>query len=60
MNDATLMHFRKLAEAMQSEPTNWQWIGPYISQRMFGITEARAKKYAELYGGKACQMDSDP
>ena len=35
---------------------DWQWIGPHMSQRMFGITEKRAKEYAAKHGGKAEQM----
>jgi hypothetical protein len=57
MNDATLSHFRAIAEAMTAEPKNWQWIGPHMSQRMFGITEARARAYAERHGGTATKMD---
>lgn len=53
MNRATLEAFRSLSEAMQTEPTNWQWIGPHMSQRMFGITESRAKAYAARHGGEA-------
>lgn len=56
MTDATLQAFRDLAAAMQTEPTDWQWIGAHMSQRMFGITEARAKHYAEVYGGTASKM----
>jgi hypothetical protein len=56
MNDATLNAFRQIHEAMQTEPTNWQWIGPHMSQRMFGITEPRAKAYAERHGGTASKM----
>lgn len=56
MNEAVLSHFRAIAEAMNSEPTNWQWIGPFMSQRMFGITEARAKAYAARHGGTANEM----
>jgi hypothetical protein len=56
MNDATLKYFRQLAAAMQTEPTDWQWIGPHMSQRMFGITEQRAKEYAARFGGKAEKM----
>ena len=56
MNDATLNGFRMIAEAMQSAATDWQWIGPHMSQRMFGITEERAKNYAAKHGGKAEQM----
>ena len=60
MNDATLTAFRAIAEAMNGgQPTNWQWIGKYMSQRMFGITERRAKDYAARFGGEAKQMD-DP
>ena len=56
MNDATLNAFRQIHEAMQSESTDWQWIGPHMSQRMFGITETRAKAYAERHGGTASKM----
>lgn len=56
MNEATLQAFRAIAEAMNSEPTNWQWIGQHMSQRMFGITETRAKAYAERHGGVAERM----
>jgi hypothetical protein len=57
MNNSTLSQFRAIAAAMTTEPTNWQWIGPYMSQRMFGITEARAKAYAERHGGTAKEME---
>lgn len=57
MTNAQLEGFRKIAEAMQTEPANWQWIGPYMSQRMFGITERRAKDYAQRHGGAAQQME---
>jgi hypothetical protein len=57
MNDAALTQFRALAEAMQTEPTTWEWTGPHMSQRMFGITETRAKTYAERHGGEARRMD---
>lgn len=56
MNASTLLAFRAIAEAMQNEPTDWQWIGPHMSQRMFGITETRAKAYAARHGGVAEQM----
>lgn len=59
MTEATLEGFRQIAAAMQPEPTNWQWIGPHLSQRMFGITEARAKKYAASHGGEAKEMEID-
>ena len=42
------------------EPQNWQWIGPYMSQRMFGITEKRAKEYAARHGGEAMKMVPQP
>lgn len=53
MNGAALQSFRDIAAAMQTAPTNWQWIGPHMSQRMFGITEERAKAYAQRHGGEA-------
>ncbi len=56
MNEATLQAFRAIAEAMQTHPADWQWIGPHMSQRMFGITQERAEGYAKSHGGKAEQM----
>jgi len=56
MNDATLNAFRQIHEAMQTAPQNWQWSGQWHSQQMVGITEERAKKYAEQYGGTAKKM----
>lgn len=53
MNDATLNEFRQIASEMGIRDEGWQWIGPHMSQRMFGISEARAKEYARLYGGEA-------
>lgn len=58
MNDQTLEMFRAIAAAMQTEPADWQWIGPFMSQRHFGITERRAKAYAERHGGEAKQMEA--
>ena len=58
MHDAQIEAFRAMAEAMQIEPTDWQWIGPHLSQRMFGITETRAKAYAERHGGVAQRMSA--
>lgn len=60
MTSATLEYFRQIAETMQTEPTDWQWIGPHMSQRMFGITECRAKEYARRHGGCAEQMRRRP
>jgi hypothetical protein len=57
MTNATIEAFRNIHEAMQTEPTNWQWIGPYMSQRMFSITETRAKAYAQRHGGEAKKME---
>lgn len=58
MNDAQLIYFRSLADAMRGgETDDWQWIGPHMSQRMFGITEKRAKDYAARHGGKAEKME---
>jgi hypothetical protein len=56
MNDTTLQAFRQIAASMQTESTDWQWIGKWMSQRMFGITEARAKDYAARFGGEAKRM----
>lgn len=57
MNEATLQQFRQLAEALDPEPKTWAWIGRYMSQRMFGITERRAKEYAERFGGEAYNQE---
>lgn len=57
MNEATLNAFRQIADQMAGPaPRDWQWVGQYMSQRMFGITEQRAKDYAARHGGKAQQM----
>lgn len=57
MTEATLNAFRQIATQMQGDkPADWQWIGEHMSQRMFGITEERAKSYEARYGGKAEQM----
>lgn len=53
-----LQPFRDLAEAMRPPvPHDWQWIGTWDSQRMFGITEERAKAYAARHGGTARRME---
>lgn len=60
MNDAVLQQFRDIAEVMAGpEPRTWQWIGRWESQRMFGLTQARAEEYARLYGGRAEEMKAD-
>ena len=58
MKHANLEAFRAIAASMQSEPTDWQWIGQHMSQRMFGITEARAKAYADRHGGTAKKIEA--
>jgi hypothetical protein len=57
MNTATLTAFREIA-AMATAPQDWQWIGPHMSQRMFGITEQRARDYADRHGGQAKKMEA--
>lgn len=58
MNDATLEVFRAYADAMNGGvPQDWQWEGKWMSQRMYGISEERAKEYAKLYGGTASKME---
>ena len=58
MTDSQLQAFRALALLMQDsrKPANWQWIGPHMSQRMFGITQERAQEYAARHGGTAREM----
>ncbi len=57
MNTAQLETFRTLAAQMSGPATqDWEWVGKWESQRMFGITEARAKGYAAKHGGAARQM----
>jgi hypothetical protein len=52
-----LAEFRRYADALAGpEPRDWQWIGPHMSQRMFGITEQRARDYAARHGGVAQRM----
>lgn len=57
MNDNTLSWFRQIADQMEDAPCDWQWIGKWESQRMFGITEKRAKEYAARHGGEAKKME---
>jgi hypothetical protein len=58
MTNATLEYFRSIHEAMQTEAADWQWIGLHMSQRLFGITERRAKEYARRHGGEAKRMEA--
>lgn len=59
MNATTLQAFREIHDAMQAEPTDWQWVGPHMSQRMFGITRTRAEAYATRHGGIAQPMNAE-
>ena len=56
MNDAQLEAFRQIAQAMNNEPTDWQYNGPYLSQQHYGITRTRAESLVARYGGVARQM----
>lgn len=58
MTENQLEWFRRIADAMSDDPKDWEWIGPHMSQRMFGISEVRAKEYAEKHGGTARQMET--
>ncbi len=57
MNTATLQAFREIADQMIGK-ADWQWIGPHMSQRMFGITQERAEGYAKAHGGVAKKMEA--
>lgn len=58
MGDAELEAFRRIADAMAGpEPRDWEWEGPHMSQRMFGITEKRAREYAARHGGTARKQE---
>lgn len=57
MTETTLQAFRDIADKMMPDQ-GWQWIGPHMSQRMFGISEKRAKDYAAKFGGEAKPMES--
>ena len=56
MNDAQLEAFRLIAQTMNSEPTDWQWNGQYMSQQHHGITRTRAESLVARHGGVARQM----
>ena len=59
MTDASLIAFRQIADTLAGPaPRDWEWIGQHLSQRMFGITEQRARDYAARHGGVARQMES--
>jgi hypothetical protein len=55
--DAVLEGFRMLADALIGT-ADWEWVGPHMSQRMFGITRERAEGYAKAHGGVARQMQA--
>lgn len=59
MNDTTLQGFRDLADRMLGKQ-DWQWVGPHMSQRMFGISRERAEEYARRHGGEAKPMTPRP
>jgi len=59
VNDAALAAFRQIFDATQTAPQDWQWIGPHMSQRMFGITRERAEAFAARHGGEAREMTKD-
>lgn len=57
MDDRDLAIYRVYADIMRgAEPADWQWEGPYMSQRMYGITKSRAQAYAARHGGVAQRM----
>ena len=56
MTENTLQAFRDIAAQMNPGPQDWEWIGPHLSQRMFGITRERAEAYAARHGGTARKM----
>jgi hypothetical protein len=56
--DPTLGLFREIADQMIGR-ADWEWVGPHLSQRMFGITRERAEGYAKAHGGTARQMTQE-
>jgi hypothetical protein len=62
MNDSTLEALRGIAEQMMGpeQDRRWEWIGAHMSQRMFGITQERAERFARQYGGVARRMEVTP
>ena len=46
MTDSSLQAFRDIADQMIGK-ADWEWVGPHMSQRMFGITQERAEGYAK-------------
>ena len=62
MNDSTLEALRDIAKQMMEpeQDRRWEWIGAHMSQRMFGITQERAERFARQYGGVARPMAVTP
>ena len=58
MTDAQLQGFRDIAAAMGCDDQSWQWIGQHMSQRIFGISEWRARAYQAKHGGEASKMET--
>lgn len=57
MNQAQVQALRNLADGLHlGQQLDWEWIGRSGSQRMFWITEERARDYAAVYGGIARPM----
>lgn len=58
MTDPTLIAFRQIADTLAGPaPRDWQWTGRYVSQRMFGISEAQARALTARHGGEARRME---
>ena len=56
-NEDTHNKLRRLADELTGPyPKDWRWIGQGVSQRMSGITEAKARYYAAKHGGEASPM----
>ena len=53
---AETLYFRAIADAMRTEPADWQWEGKWMSQRHYGITEKRARELQARHGGEARKM----
>ena len=59
MTDSTLQAFRGIADTMigPQQDRRWEWVGAHMSQRMFGITQERAERFARQFGGVARRME---
>jgi hypothetical protein len=57
-DDHFLKPFQDAAKLMRGDaPATWQWEGDWDSQKMYGITEKRAKENAKNFGGVAKPME---